>query len=81
MTYYYLAHVKGRPLQNGTGNNQSSVTNLFIFQAEAGYALMGSWILAVSKPFQKNLSKTSSEKTGNAYKVTSVNPTGRPFVM
>lgn len=34
------------------------------FQNEVGHDLVDSWTPAVSKHFQKNLSKTVSEKTG-----------------
>lgn len=45
------------------------------FQTEVGHDLVDSWTPAVSKQFQRNLSKTISEKTGKPYKATSINRT------
>ncbi|HAU1796539.1 TPA: site-specific integrase [Legionella pneumophila] len=45
------------------------------FQAEVGHDNVDNWTPAVSKHFQRNLSKTISEKTGKPYKATSVNRT------
>ena len=74
-TYYYSVHVKGAPEKTEQAKKKDLAKFIQFFQMEVGHDLVDSWTPAVSKQFQKNLSKTISEKTGKPYKATSVNRT------
>lgn len=73
LSYYYSVHVKGAPEKTEAAKRQDLAKFIQFFQNEVGHDLVDSWTPAVSKQFQKNLSKTISEKTGKAYKATSIN--------
>lgn len=73
ISYYYSVHVKGAPEKTQQAKRKDLAKFIHFFQTEVGHDLVDSWTPAVSKQFQKNLSKTISEKTGKPYKATSIN--------
>ncbi|WP_028389273.1 tyrosine-type recombinase/integrase [Legionella fairfieldensis] len=75
LSYYYTVHVKGAPEKTEQAKQKDLVKFIQFFQMEVGHDLVDSWTPAVSKQFQKHLSKTISEKTGKLYKATSINRT------
>lgn len=75
LSYYYSVHVKGAPEKTEQAKMKDLSKFIHFFQTAVGHDLVDSWTPAVSKHFQKNLSKTISEKTGKPYKATSVNRT------
>lgn len=75
LSYYYSVHVKGAPEKTEQAKRKDLAKFIQFFQTEVGHDLVDSWTPAVSKHFQKNLSKTISEKTGKPYKATSINRT------
>ena len=75
LTYYYSVHVKGAPEKTEQAKIKDMSKFVQFFQSEVGHDLVDSWTPAVSKQFQKNLSKTISEKTGKPYKATTINRT------
>jgi integrase/recombinase XerD len=75
LSYYCSVHVKGAPEKTEQAKKKDLAKFIQFFQMEVGHDLVDSWTPAVSKQFQKNLSKTISEKTGKPYKATSVNRT------
>ncbi|WP_242605443.1 tyrosine-type recombinase/integrase, partial [Legionella anisa] len=68
-------HVKGAPEKTEQSKKKDLSKFIQFFQTEVGHDLVDSWTPAVSKQFQRNLSKTISEKTGKPYKATSINRT------
>lgn len=75
LSYYYSVHVKGAPEKTESAKKKDLSKFIYFFQTEVGHDLVDSWTPAVSKHFQKKLSKTISEKTGKPYKATSINRT------
>lgn len=75
LSYYYAVHVKGAPEKTEQAKKKDLSKFIKFFQAEVGHDNVDNWTPAVSKHFQRNLSKTISEKTGKPYKATSVNRT------
>ncbi|HDV5785702.1 TPA: tyrosine-type recombinase/integrase [Legionella pneumophila] len=75
LSYYYSVHVKGAPEKTEQAKMKDLSKFIHFFQNEVGHDHVDNWTPAVSKQFQKNLSKIISEKTGKPYKATSVNRT------
>ena len=75
LSYYYSVHVKGAPEKTESAKKKDLSKFILFFQSEVGHDLVDNWTPAVSKQFQRNLSKIISEYTGKAYKGTSVNRT------
>ncbi|WP_322783741.1 tyrosine-type recombinase/integrase [Legionella sp. PATHC035] len=75
LSYYYSVHVNGAPEKTESAKKNDLSKFIHFFQNEVGHDLVDSWTPAVSKQFQKNLTKTISEKTGKPYKATSINRT------
>lgn len=75
LSYYYSVLVKGAPEKTEQAKKKDLSKFIQFFQTEVRHDCVDNWTPAVSKHFQKNLSKTISEKTGKLYKATSVNRT------
>jgi integrase/recombinase XerD len=75
LSYYYSVHVKGAPEKTEQAKMKDLSKFIHFFQNEVGHDHVDNWTPAVSKQFQKSLSKIISEKTGKPYKATSVNRT------
>ncbi|MCP0912900.1 MULTISPECIES: tyrosine-type recombinase/integrase [Legionella] len=75
LSYYYSVHVKGAPDKTEQAKKKDLYKFMQFFQNEVGHDQVDSWTPAVSKHFQRSLSKTISEKTGKPYKATSINRT------
>ncbi len=75
LSYYYSVHVRGAPEKTEQAKKKDLSKFLQFFQAEVGHDNVDNWTPAVSKHFQKSLSKTISEKTGKPFKATSINRT------
>ncbi len=73
LSYYYAVHVKGAPEKTEQAKRKDLAKFMRFFQTELEHDLVDGWTPAVSKQFQKSLSKTLSEKTGKPYKATSIN--------
>lgn len=75
LSYYYSVHVKGAPEKTEQAKQKDLSKFIQFFQNEVGHDHVDSWTPAVSKQFQKKLTKTISDKTGKPYKATSINRT------
>lgn len=75
LNYYYTVHVSGSPEKTEQAKKSDLSKFIIFFQYDVGSDLVDSWTPAVTKHFQKNLSKIISEKTGKPYKATSINRT------
>ena len=73
--FYYQVHVKGAPEKTESAKQKDLTKFLNFFQMEVGHDLVDNWTPAVSKHFQRSLCNTVSEKTGKAYKATTINRT------
>jgi integrase/recombinase XerD len=75
LCYYYAVHVKGAPEKTEQAKMKDLSKFIHFFQVEVGHDCVDNWTPAVSKQFQKNLSKIISAKTCKPYKATSINHT------
>ncbi|WP_245614419.1 tyrosine-type recombinase/integrase [Legionella massiliensis] len=75
LSFYFQVHVKGAPLKTEQAKQKDLAKFLNFYQSEVGHDLVDNWTPAVSKQFQRSLCNTVSEKTGKAYKATSINRT------
>lgn len=75
LSFYYQVHVLGAPEKTEQAKKNDLAKFLKFFQSGVGHDLVDNWTPAVSKQFQRSLCNTVSEKTGKAYKATSINRT------
>ena len=73
LAFYYQVHVKGAPIKTEQAKKKDMEKFVNFFELEVGHDHVDNWTPAVSKQFQKVLCKTIFEKTGKAYKATTVN--------
>ncbi|STX59191.1 tyrosine-type recombinase/integrase [Legionella geestiana] len=75
LSFYYQVHVKGAPEKTESAKQKDLAKFIQFFQTEAGHDQVDGWTPAVSKQFQRTLCIMVSEKTGKAYKATTINRT------
>ena len=73
--YYFEVHVKGAPEKTEQAKMADLTKFIQFFEMEVGHDQVDSWTPAVSKQFQKSLTKTISPVTQKPYKATTVNRT------
>ena len=73
LSYYFQVHVRGAPEKTEQAKMKDLSKFINFFQQDVGHDHVDNWTPAVSKQFQKNLCKTTSDKTGRPYKATTVN--------
>ena len=62
LSYYYSVHVKGAPEKTEQAKKKDLSKFIQFFQSEVGHDWVDSWTPAVTKQFQRNLTKIVSEK-------------------